>query len=95
MCFLKRHHLNLVFLWNVNFILSATLPEKTPSLQKELEPGVRASSLSVMNSISNVCESIKKEEVHICVCKKENVSELKILILFIVFQFQFILGIKP
>ena len=34
----------------------------------------KVSSLSIMNSMSNVCESVKKDETKLCACKKENAS---------------------
>jgi hypothetical protein len=32
------------------------------------------SSLSIMNSMSNFCESVKKDETKLCTCKKDNAS---------------------
>ena len=58
----------IVFAVNINYIFVAAVIEETTL------PANSVSSLPMMNSFYNVCESVKKDETTLCACKKENAS---------------------
>ena len=66
---MKGLHL-IVFAVNIYYIFGAAVIEETTL------PANSVSSLSMMNSFSNVCELVKKGETNLCACKKENASIL-------------------
>ena len=50
---------------------------KNTKLPSQKGNATSVSSLSMMNSMSNVCESVKKNETKLCTCNKENASILR------------------